>query len=122
MNQEFQNPSIMNTKQFMASGQYLVQEIEKRAEKGAKYFFSRGAMRFFSSRISELCWTKNDDIFFITSERDGGMVKHTGSIRAYTVRKCMKNGNIMSMGDFQEYRTMSEARTAIRHIMEVLEN
>ena len=109
----------MTTKQFIASGQYLIQEVEKRSEKGAKYFFSPDSMRFFSSRISELCWMQNSDIFFITSEADKSNIKHAGSVRAFTVRKSSSSGNITTVGEFQGYETIAQARAAIRQIVEV---
>ena len=110
----------MTQKEFIKSGQYLIKEVEKRAEKGAKYFFSPDAMRFFSSRVSELCWEKENNIFFITSEKDTSRIKHTGSIRAFTVRKSSTSGDITTIGEFQEHKTLNKARSSIRQILEVL--
>jgi len=106
----------MTQKEFIKSGQYLIKEVEKRAEKGAKYFFSPDAMRFFSSRICQLCWKKDNDIFFVTSEKNGN------SYRKYTIRKSSTSGDITTMGEFQAYDTINEANMAIREIIEVVEN
>ena len=107
----------MNHKQFLASGQYLEDEIRSRAQKNGSHFFDADTMRFFSSRISELMWEKGNDIYFITSEADKGYIKHKGSIRAYTVRKCTKEGSIDKVSDFQEYPTLAQARSAIKEVL-----
>ena len=108
----------MNQKQFLANGQYLENEVRSRAQKVGSHFFDADTMRFFSSRVSELMWKKGDDIYFVTSEADKGHIKHKGSIRAYTVRKCSKEGSIDPISDFQEYPTLAQARTAIKEVLE----
>ncbi len=107
----------MNQKIFSLSGQYLIDEIKKRAEKQHSHFFDVDTMKFFSSQISNLCWSKGSDIYFITSEKDTGRVKHAGSIRAFTVRKCSENGYIVTIGKFQEHETLAQARTAIQEVL-----
>lgn len=101
--------------QFISSGKYIVNNIKSR-HKG--HFFDPDTMRFFSSRISELCWIKNDDIYFITSEADKSHIKHQGSIRAYTIRKCSINGDINTIGKFQGHDTLYQARKGIKEIIE----
>ncbi len=108
----------MNQKIFSLSGQYLIDEIKKRAEKQHSHFFDTNAMKFFSSKISDLCWSKGSDIYFVTSERDTSQVKHSGSIRAFTVRKCSDNGNIDTVGKFQQHKTLQQARTAIQEVLQ----
>lgn len=109
----------MNQKQFLDTGRYLIDDVKERSKKGDKHFFDADAMRFFSSRISELAWQKGNDIYFITSEADKGYIKHKGSIRAYTVRKSTIEGNIDKVSEFQEHATLRQARN---HIKEILEN
>jgi len=104
-------------KQFIKSGNYLEDEVRRRAEKGSPHFFDKDTMRFFSSRISELMWEKGSDIYFITSEQDKGTTQHAGSTRAFTVRKIDANGDINKIGEFQGHSTLSEARREIKDII-----
>lgn len=108
----------MNQKQFLQSGNYLIEEVKTRAEKGSPHFFDADSMRFFSSRISEYCWKINNKIYFITSEADRGTVKHSGSTRGWTVRIIDQHGDIQRLGEFQEYSSLNEARHAIKEVIE----
>jgi len=104
-------------KEFLKEGNYLIDEVKTRAEKGSPYFFSPNTMRGFSSRISELCWKVKDDIYFITSEADR-FDHHKGSIRAYTIRTCDIEGDINTIGEFQGHATLRDARQGIKAILE----
>ncbi len=105
-------------KDFIKSGNFLEDEVERRAEKGSPFFFSKDTMRFFSSRLSELMWKDaNRNIWFITSEQDKGTTQHGGSTRAFTVRKIDESGDIQTAGDFQGHATLSDARRAIKDII-----
>jgi len=105
-------------KEFIKSGNYLEDEVRRRADKGSPHFFDKDTMRFFSSRISELMWKDaNRNIWFITSEQDKGTTQHAGSVRAFTVRKIDEGGDINKVGDFQGHSTLSEARQAIKDII-----
>ena len=77
------------------------------AEKG-QFFFSKDNMGFFGSRIeSKLCGER----FFITSER----VNFISDKRAYTVRLVdWETGDIRSEPDFQSYKSLDEARQAVK--------
>ncbi len=105
-------------KQFLKDGNYLIEEVKTRAEKGSPYFFNADTMRGFSSRISELCWRVKDDIYFITSEADKSYIKHKGSTRAFTIRKCDLSGDINTIGEFQGHDTLTDARKEIKEIWE----
>jgi hypothetical protein len=108
----------LTLKAFIESGNYLIDEVKTRSEKNDKHFFDADTMRFFSSRILELAWKKDDNIYFITSEADKNPYKHQGSIRAFTVRKSNNNGCIDTVGDFQGHPTKREAQKAIKEILE----
>ena len=117
----------MNQKEFLNSGRYLIDQVKTRAEKNHSYFFSIDTMRFFSSRVSGLMWSEGnlkdyqtEVIYFITSEADKSNFKHSGSIRAYTIRKCDANGDIVTIGKFQEFKTLNSARIEIKDIMELI--
>ena len=100
----------LNNKQFLQSGNYFLDEIKTRAEKGSPHFFDTDSMRFFSSRISELAWKIENKIYFITSEQNKG----TANPRGWTVRICDKDGDLQKLGEFQEYSSLNEARKAIK--------
>ena len=110
----------MNQKQFLDLGNYFIDEVKRRAEKGSPHFFDKDTMRFFSSRISELSWKIAENIYFITSEADNSTYKHSGSIRAWTVRICDINGDINTHGKFQEHETLSQARKSIKEKLEAV--
>mgnify|MGYP001584311663 FL=1 len=116
--------SQMTFKEFVNSGRYLEDEVRKRAEKHGSHFFDADSMRFFSSRVSELMWSEgdmknyeNESIYFITSEADRGHIQHSGSVRAYTVRKIDRDGDIDTIGEFQGYETLNDARHAIMDLI-----
>ncbi len=110
---EIKNKKI-TMKQFIESGNFLEDEVRRRAEKGSPHFFDKDTIRFFSSRVSELMWKKGSDIYFITSEQDRGQ---TGSVRSFTVRKTDADGDINSIGEFQGHATLSDARSEIKDII-----
>ncbi|MCP6727259.1 MAG: hypothetical protein KJI69_04485 [Patescibacteria group bacterium] len=107
----------MNQKQFLESGNYLIDEVKTRAEKGSPYFFSPATMRGFSSRLSELCWRSGEKIYFITSEADKDYIKHSGSVRQWTVRYISLDGNIETLGKFQEHQNLNDARRAVKEAL-----
>lgn len=110
--------SKMNQKDFIKSGNYLIEEVKTRAEKGSPHFFDQDTMRFFSSRISEYCWRIGEKIYFITSEADRYYIKHSGSVRAWTVRIIDLDGDINTLGKFQEHSSLSQARKAVKEVFQ----
>ena len=104
----------MKQKEFLKSGQYLISEVKTLAENGhSKYWFTADTMRFFNCRISELCWKIKDKIYFISSEKQSEKYD-----RLYTIRLCLIDGEIKTIGKFQEYKTKNEARNIIKRILE----
>jgi hypothetical protein len=72
-----------------------------------QYFFSSGAMRFFSSRIGrEVIGGR----YFITSEQFD-----YNSPRLYTIRECI-DGKVEQVSEFQEYKSGRAARAAARKL------
>lgn len=108
----------MNQKEFVKLGNYLLDEIKTRNEKHDGHFFDADSMKFFTSKVYELCWQKDDNIYFVTSEKDRFYIKHKGSIRAFTVRVSNKVGHIDTIGEFQEHKTLSQAINKIKKLME----
>lgn len=117
--------NTMTMREFLSSGNYLEDEVRRRADKAGSHFFDDDTMRFFSTRVSELMWQDGDrknyesnPIYFITSEQDRGHIKHAGSVRAFTVRSVDENGHFDTIGDFQGYSTLNDARKAIKELLE----
>lgn len=78
-------------------------------------FFERGTMRFFDSRIVEKLYQGRGGRFFVTSERFS-----PDSPRLYTVRRFRasgrKSGRIDTVGGFQDYKTLREAKRAAERL------
>ena len=65
------------------------------------HFFDRDTMRFFDSKIVGALIGGR---YFITSERF-----NAESPRLYTIRKAQPNGDVGTVGAFQQYRTREAA-------------
>ena|SRR3990167_2108062 len=90
-----------------------IQEIERANENRGHHFFKPAAKRFFRSRIGETVYGGR---YFVTSEQFD-----YSSPRLYTVRMANDDGSIETIGEFQAYRTSSQARAAIRATLRELE-
>lgn len=79
-------------------------EIKQAAALGPdKYFFSPGAMKWFSSRIGDRVYGGR---YFVTSE------KAPGQPRRYTVRRINEDRSIEDVSGFQAYASLSGASAA----------
>ena len=120
----------MNFKQFMDHGEYILDEVIEISAQNFKHFFDEGTRKFFSSRVSDLCWrsVKQDEtyslvangniIYFITSEADSNSSTwHPGCIRGWTIRVLDDTGSISTVGDFQEYESLRAARYGLKEIL-----
>ena len=90
-------------------------EIRSIVNASDSHFFSRGTMRFFNSRLEgakygPMAGTESGSrIYFVTSEQ-----YDDGSPRLYTVRAFDRaTGRHTTVGEFQQYRTLAGARTAM---------
>lgn len=74
------------------------------------YWFTKGAMRFFNSRIGWDTLTKIDQTTFgfVTSEQDSGGAWN--GQRRYTVRKWDKENGVNPLSEFGQFDTIKEAR------------
>ena len=74
------------------------------------YFFTKSAMRYFSSRVSWDTLTPTAEGYgFVTSEQPpeyGGSQEP----RRYTVREWDRHNGVLSSSDFQEFDTLKEAK------------
>jgi hypothetical protein len=86
----------------------MMKELSKQ---NGSHFFDKSTMQFFNSQIQSGC---NGKGFFITSERCD-----CNYPRLYTVRRMMSNGDVETIGKFQEFKTIKVAR---QKIIEVIKN
>ena len=84
---------------------YTIDEIKAANKKAGRFFFEADTLRFFRSRILPGVIAGG---FFITSEKDC-----LGSDRRYTVRLCKEDGDIETIGDFQQFSRADQARRAV---------
>jgi len=75
------------------------------------YWFSQSTLRFFGSRIYWHTLTKNTNYqwLFITSEDN-----FDGTEKRFSVRSVNRAYDIDTLGDFLEYETLAEAKTALK--------
>lgn len=78
-----------------------ITEIEQNNIRNGGRWFSKENMRWFNCRI-------NPEIFygryFITSER------YDGEPRYYTIREARPDGDIDTVGEFQAFKTLAQAK------------
>ncbi len=73
------------------------------------HWFDADTLRFFGSRISEASF---DGRYFVTSEWDG----FNHAARLYSIREAMSDGQVDTVGDFQEFATRAQAIAAIARL------
>lgn len=92
-----------------AYGRFHTIEMMKRAnDSGGFHFFSKDAMRFFRSRIAPGIVHGR---VFITSEQFCPQ-----SPRLYTVRAMRDDGSTAELSEFQQFKTLRQARAYVRRI------
>ena len=88
-----------------------INEIKEAARDGVSpYWFSESAMKFFHCRIFPRVYAGR---YFVTSERDDYAQE---PITMYSVREAKYTGAIITVGDFCGYRTLSQAKEAIKKL------
>ena len=73
------------------------------------YWFALDTMRFFATKLYSKVYKGR---YFITSEQF--ISDHGNGPRLYSVRECMPNGSIETVGKFQAYNSLAEAKRAIQ--------
>lgn len=84
---------------------YTIRDIKAANAAAGHFFFEPATMRFFDSRI---CRKVLAGGFFVTSERFSA-----STARLYTVRLCLDNGHVETIGEFQQFSSADSARRAI---------
>lgn len=93
-----------------ATGPFPTITAAKAANKAAGlHFFDKDSMRFFRSRIESKMIRGR---YFITSEQFVGS-DGTADPRRFTVRMVEDDGSVESVGNFQGYATLAEAKAAV---------
>ena len=90
---------------------YDIDDIKRANADAGGCWFSRGALRFFNSRIGRTVYQGPGGIYFTSSETpDLDRVQ-----RKYCVRKFdPATGRISTVGEFREYETAAAARAAAK--------
>lgn len=92
-----------------------IAEIKERAAHAGSHFFDKDTMEFFDSRVGRAVFGGR---YFITSEQfhhgDGSQP------RKWTIREAHPNGDITTVGTFQQFDTPNEAVKAAQALAEEL--
>ncbi len=77
------------------------------------HWFERGSMRFFDTRIESKLMTRGSSgrQVFITSDQYHG--SQGSEPRKYTIREALTDGSIDTVGEFQQYLTLEDAKTGV---------
>jgi hypothetical protein len=78
-----------------------IEQIQEANEQIGEKFFTKGAMAFFDTRLTE---TVIQGHYFITSERPT-----SEDVRRYSVRRVDDDGRVETVGNLMEYRTREAA-------------
>lgn len=89
-----------------------IEQIRKHNADIGQHWFSPKTLRFFESRILD---ELHLGAFFISSEKDN-YARH--AVRLYTVRIAKGCGCVDTVGQFQQYATLAQARKALRALTE----
>lgn len=83
----------------------IIEQIIRANENSGRYFFSKGALRSFNSRVHREVY---NGCVFVTSERND-IPYCAPQPRVYTVRIAMEDGSIETYGSMGDYATRAEA-------------
>jgi hypothetical protein len=77
------------------------------------HWFDKETLRFFGSKLPATAFDTPAGILFISSELDFDRAR-----RYYNVRQLTDDGDIKTIGRFNDYRTRAEAKAAIVKLSE----
>jgi hypothetical protein len=86
-----------------------VAEIRAANAKIGHHWFEKATLKFFNSKIGNTVYGGR---YFITSER-----RELTMPERFTIREALPDGSIITVGEFQAYRTKEAARHEIRAIL-----
>jgi hypothetical protein len=93
-------------------------QIKRANENSGRQFFSKGAMRWFNTRVHDAVY---GGCVFVTSERND-MPYSAPQPRVYTVRVAMADGSIQTYGSLGDYATRADAHSDARWLGTQLKN
>ncbi len=103
-------PTDQTRKENKTMRKWTIAEIKALNTANELNFFSRGAMRFFNTRIVSTAYNGEGGTFFITSEHN----RPTDAPK-FTIRKFHpETGEIKTFGEFRGFRYIEDARDAAR--------
>jgi hypothetical protein len=88
-----------------------MQEVREANAAAGMFWFSPDTMRFFRCRVGSELFTRGARQFFVSSEQFS-----SDHPRLYTIREVKANGDIDTLGEFQQFKTSAAARRAIMKI------
>ena len=89
-----------------------IRDIERLNAQKGKHWFEADTLRFFRSRYAGTAVVKAGGAYFTSSERGPDMS------RRYSVcRMDMETGSVDSIGGFQAYATLSQAKAALKRVI-----
>jgi hypothetical protein len=94
---------------------HTLDQVKRVAYSAGSHWFDRSALRFFNSHISETVYPVPGGALFVSSERFRGLYEPDRE-RLYTVRSCSVDGDIKTVGDFQQWRTAKQAHARAKFL------
>ena len=86
-----------------------IAEMKRRDSETGQYWFSKGAMAFFNTKIES---EPNEKGYFVTSE-----YMEDPKTKRYTIRLFnLTTNKVETIGDFRQYETLSEAIGALNYV------
>jgi len=86
---------------------HTLDQVKRAAYGAGSHWFDRSTIRYFNSRVGKRVHPVPGGALFISSEQFS-----LTSPRLYSVRSCTIEGEIDTVGEFQQYATNSAAHTA----------
>lgn len=97
---------------------HSIPQIQSTNASNGFYFFSKGAMRSFNTRVHDVVY---GNCVFVTSERNDIPYCHPQP-RVYTIRIAMANGSIETYGNMGDYATRAQAHRDAQWLGNALRN
>lgn len=100
-----------------------IEEVKEANRKHGFYYFSRDAMQFFSSRVSDRAYKVGTKAYFITSEKNKHSIRggHTdANPRKWSIRVIdLITGRVNTVGQFQEFNSKREAKKQLERLLDL---
>ena len=97
---------------------HSISQIKANNGRNGYYFFSKGAMRSFNTRVHDVVY---GNCVFVTSERND-IPYGRPQPRVYTIRIAMADGSIETYGDMGAYATRAQAHRDAQWLGNALHN